>query len=207
MRNALLCVAVLLLQMTSTLAQTNPTPFDLGTGNYSFTQWDATNAARTYPPNMRLHTYSTTSSLTVVEPLALNYEMNADWDTTYSLISGARFNGLGVDGMSFLNTSSSAYSPFRFFGAMVLGLNTTNRQNIRVTWTGGTVAAQTRLYAIVLQYRVGTTDPWSTAILNATDTVQYKSSTTGNVQVMPTFTLPAICENQAVVQVLSLIHI
>jgi len=201
MRKLLLCVGLLLLQVASVIAQTNPTPFDLGTGTYSFTQWDATNAARTYPPNMRLHTFSTTSSLTVVEPLRLDYEMNADWDTTYSLISGARFNGLGADGMSFLNTSSSAYSPFRFFGAMVLGLNTTNRQNIRVTWTGGTVVSQTRLYAIVLQYRVGTSGAWSTAINNATDTVQYKSSTTGNAQAMPSFTLPAICENQPNVQV------
>lgn len=201
MRKLLLCFCLLFLQVAIATAQTNPTPFDLGSGNYSFTQWDATNPARTYPPNMRLHTYSTTSSLTVVEPLALNYEMNADWDTTYSLISGARFNGLGVDGMSFLNTSSSAYSPFRFFGAMVLGLNTTNRQNVRVTWTGGTVVSQTRLYAIILQYRVGTAGPWSTAIVNGTDTVQYKSSTTGNSAVMPTFTLPATCENQPVVQV------
>lgn len=201
MRKLLLCVGLLLLQVASVIAQTNPTPFDLGTGTYSFTQWDATNPARTYPPNMRLHTFSTTSSLTAVEPLRLDYEMNADWDTTYSLISGARFNGLGADGMSFLNTSSSAYSPFRFFGAMVVGLNTTNRQNIRVTWTGGTVVSQTRLYAIVLQYRVGTSGAWSTAINNATDTVQYKSSTTGNAQAMPSFTLPAICENQPNVQV------
>ncbi|MFN5866485.1 MAG: hypothetical protein ACK45R_05765, partial [Candidatus Kapaibacterium sp.] len=201
MRKFLLCCGVVLLHAVMMSAQTNPTPFDLSTGNYSFTQWDATNPARTYPPNMRLHTYSTTSSLTVVEPLALNYEMNADWDTTYNLISGARFNGLGADGMSFLNTSSSAYSPFRFFGAMTLGLNTTNRQNVRVTWTGGTVVSQTRLYAIILQYRVGTTGSWSTAIVNGTDTVQYKSSTTGNSAVMPTFTLPATCENQPVVQV------
>ncbi|MFM7774569.1 MAG: hypothetical protein ACKO9V_06965, partial [Candidatus Kapaibacterium sp.] len=201
MRKLILCFGLVCLQVAVAFAQTNPTPFDLGTGTYSFTQWDATNAARTYPSNMRLHTFSTTSTLTAVEPLALSYEMNADWDTTYNLISGARFNGLGVDGMSFLNTSSSAYSPFRFFGAMVLGLNTTNRQNIRVTWTGGTVVSQTRLYAIVLQYRVGTTDPWQTAIINGTDTVQYKSSTTGNSQVLPTFTLPATCENQPVVQV------
>ena len=201
MRKFLLCCGVVLLHAVMMSAQTNPTPFDLSTGNYSFTQWDATNPARTYPPNMRLHMHSTTSSLTVVEPLALNYEMNADWDTTYNLTSGARFNGLGADGMSFLNTSSSAYSPFRFFGSMALGLNTTNRQNVRVTWTGGTVVSQTRLYAIILQYRVGTTGSWSTAIVNGTDTVQYKSSTTGNSAVMPTFTLPATCENQPVVQV------
>ncbi len=182
-------------------AQTNPSPFDLSSGNYSFSQWDATNAAGTFPPSMRLHMYSTTSTLTVVEPLVLNYEMNSDWDAAYNIASGARFIGSGVDGLSYLNTSSSFYSPTRFAGAAVVGLNTTNRVNIRVSWTGGTVVPQTRFYAIVLQYRVGTTDAWTTAIQNATDTVQYKSnSTAGHSQAMPTFTLPSVCENQPNVQ-------
>ncbi len=195
------CTLLGLLVTKAAVAQTNPTPFDLSSGNYSFTQWDATNTAGTFPNNMRFHMYSTTSTLTVVEPLVLNYEMNSDWDLAYNVASGARIIGSGTDGISFLNTSSSAYTPTRFAGAAVVALNTTNRVNIRVNWTGGTVVPQSRLYAIVLQYRVGTTDAWSTAIQNATDTVQYKSNSTANhSQVMPTFTLPSTCENQAVVQ-------
>ncbi len=201
MRTFLLhCFAVCTLFGMVAFAQTNPTPFDLSSGSYSFTQWDNTNAAGTFPPNMRFHMYSTTSSLTAVEPLVLNYDMNSDWDAAYNVSSGARIIGSGVDGVSFLNTSSSIYSPTRFFGAAVVALNTTNRVNIRVNWVGGTVVSQTRLYAVVLQYRVGTTDAWSTAIQNGTDTIQYKSSTTGNSQSMPTFTLPSTCENQPVVQ-------
>jgi hypothetical protein len=42
-------------------AQTNPAPFDMSTGNYSFTQWDNTSAAGTYPANMVFHMTSNTS--------------------------------------------------------------------------------------------------------------------------------------------------
>ncbi len=192
---------IVVLSATLLQAQTNPTPFDLSQSNYSFTQWDATNPAGTYPPNMRIHMYSTSSGITTIEPLVLNYEMNSDWDLAYNLTSGARILGSGVDGISFNNTSSSSYSPPRFFGAAVLAISTSNRVNVRVNWTGGTVATQPRQYAIVLQYRVGTTDPWQTAILNGTDTVQYKVNTvSGHSAVQPTFTLPAACENQPVVQ-------
>lgn len=201
MKNILyLSLAFIVLLSIGGIAQTNPSPFDLSTGNYSFTTWDATSAARTYPTSMRFHTISMSTLVDTL--LKLNYEMNSDWDTVYNRTSGARIDGLGANGFSFLNTGSSPYSPVRMMGAAVLSLNTTNRINVRIGWNAGTVDVGQRLYAVVLQYRVGETGAWQTAIQNVTDTVQYKASTTaGNLVTMPTFTLPNNCENQPIVQI------
>lgn len=127
-------------------AQTNPSPFDLSTGNYSLSSWDATNPAGTYPPNMRFHRSNT-------QDPRLSTEMTADYTSAYNLTSGSRINGLGTNGFSFLNTGTNGN-----LGAAVLALNTTNQTNIRVTWTGGFVqiaGTTTREYHIVLQYKIG----------------------------------------------------
>jgi len=187
-------------------AQTYPTPYPLSSGTYSFTQWDATSAAQTFPSNMRFHTMSMSSLVDTL--LNLNYDMNSNWDTVYNRTSGARVNGKGTLGFSFINTGSSPYTPVRMMGSALLSLNTTNRVNVRVGWTGYTVATATtplRNYAIILQYRVGNTGAWSNATGNGgpTDTIQYKltTPTSGHTQIMPTFTLPSSCENQSEVQV------
>ncbi|MCX7909925.1 MAG: T9SS type A sorting domain-containing protein [Ignavibacteria bacterium] len=125
---------------------TYPTPFDLSTGNYSFTEWSATNPAGTYPTSMIFHRTSTQ------DPLLLT-EMTTNYTGAYNLTSGSRINGLGTDGVSFVNTSTAGN-----IGAAVLALNTTNRTNIQLTWTGGfwrIAGTTTREYRIRVQYRIG----------------------------------------------------
>lgn len=205
LRFYVLALLAMSLVTISSNAQTYPSPFPLTSGNYTFTQWDNTNAARTYPTSMRFHTLSMTSL--VDANLGLSFEPNSDWDTVYNRTSGARVNGRGTLGFSFINTSSSPYAPPRYLGGAVVSINTTNRVNIKVDWTGMTIASTLtgfRNYAIILQYRVGNTGAWSIATGSGgvTDTIQYKSTNpnTGHTQTMPTFTLPAACENQAEVQ-------
>lgn len=125
---------------------TYPTPFDLSIGDYSFTSWASTNPAQTYPPNMRFHRANT-------QDPRLTTEMTTDYTSAYNLTSGSRINGLGADGFSFINTGTNGN-----LGAAILALNTINRTNIRVTWTGGFVkilGTTTREYHIILQYRIG----------------------------------------------------
>lgn len=143
----LICLIILFSSIQPTYSQpTYPTPFDLSFGDYSFTTWAATNPAQTYPPNLRFHR-------TNQQDPQLATEMTTDYSSAYNLTSGSRINGLGADGFSFINTSRNGN-----LGAAVLAINTTNRTNIRVTWTGGFVkilGTTSREYHIILQYRVG----------------------------------------------------
>ncbi|MCS7000958.1 MAG: immunoglobulin domain-containing protein, partial [Candidatus Kapabacteria bacterium] len=180
-------------------SQTNPTPYNLSLGDYSLTSWDASNSAGTYPPNMIFHIFSRADNN--LQPDTT--QVIGDYTGSYNATSGTRINGLGVDGFSFTNTASPGN-----LGAAVLALNTQGRVNIRISWKAGTLSSTFtgfRHYSILLQFRVGTSGPWQTAIIG-TDTVQYNANIQGNTVVaetvtMPTFTLPSSCENQPVVQV------
>jgi hypothetical protein len=147
-RALLLCACTLALW-----AQSNPTPFDLSSGNYSLTEWDPNSPAGTYPPNMYFHRSN-------VQDPQLADEMTTDYTGAYNLTSGTRINGLGTDGFSFLNTATNGN-----LGAAVLALNTTGRVNIQVSWVGGTVATGAREYRIRLQYRIGTTGSFSDVLV------------------------------------------
>ncbi len=125
---------------------TFPTPFDLSTSNYQLTEWSASNPAGTYPTSMIFHRTSTQDPF-------LATEMTTNYTAAYNLTSGSRINGLGTDGFSFVNTSTSGN-----LGAAILALNTTNRSNIQVSWKAGfwrIAGTTTREYRIRLQYRIG----------------------------------------------------
>ena len=176
--------AFLLLAQAS-LAQTAPAPFALSGGDYTFLAWEATAPAGTYPASMRLHRGPGQDPALAAEP-------TADYTAGYALTSGTRINGLGVDGLSFANTGTNGD-----LGAAVVAVRTTGLSNVRVAWTGGTVAVGTRPYAIRLQYRAGT----SGAFADAPGPAEYvASATAGDVQTFSTV-LPADAANQAVLHV------
>lgn len=170
------------------LGQSNPTPFDLSSGDYSFTEWAATNPAGTYPPNMIFHRSN-------VQDPQLADEMVADYTGAYNLTSGTRINGLGTNGFAFLNTATNGN-----LGAAVVAINTTGRVNIQVTWTGGTVATGAREYRIRLQYRIGTTGSFTDVLAGGQPVEYVASQTAGHAQTFGPITLPAAVENQPVVQ-------
>jgi hypothetical protein len=202
----------LLFAMHQVQAQTIPAAFDLSTGNYTLTEWADTNAAGTYPANMAFHTD------TVLEAPVFN-ALN-DWTCPYNLIFRARINGENSGGISFTNTGTSqsntcqsgAATPSKFIGAAVVALNTTNRENIQVTWSGSMLSnytygaganAQTRFYQIQLQYAIGTNGQFTDVIGSVfdcnSDTITYKPS--GTTEIIPTATLPASCNNEPLVLV------
>lgn len=126
-------------------ATSRPSPFDLATGNYSFTNWPASSAAGTYPAHMLFRRGNSAST----DPL-LNDAADIDYTAGYNATSQTRINGLGNDGFSFLNTSSGTN-----LGAAVLALNTLGRTNITVGFTAGTITTTPRDFRIRLQYKVG----------------------------------------------------
>ncbi|KAB2908918.1 MAG: choice-of-anchor D domain-containing protein [Ignavibacteriales bacterium] len=163
------------------LAQTNPALFNLSTGAYSFTEWAAANAAGTYPANMKFHRTST-------QDPELGVEMSSDYTLAYNLATGPRINGLGAEGISFVNTGTSGN-----LGAATVGLNATGRENIKVYFTAQTKVVGARTYGLRLQYRIGN-GTW----LDVPGPVEYISSgTQGHSLAFGPLTLPAECNNQA----------
>jgi hypothetical protein len=197
----------------SAMAQTIPTAFDLSTGDYTFTEWADTSSAGTYPANMIFHTDS------IIEAPIFN--AISDWTCPYNLTARARINGENLGGVSFTNTGNpqsdlctgaGGTTLSKYCGAAVVALNTTNRENIQVTWSGSMLSsfiygngtnAQTRFYQIQLQYAIGangqfTDVPGSVFDCNS-DSVTYKAQNT--TEIVPTATLPFACNNEPVVLV------
>ena len=130
-------------------AQTNPAPFNLGGGNYFMGTWLGTQAAGTYPANMYFHSCARDSNPLLGDPTTANYA------GAYNLGSGNRFAGLGASGYSQFNYSKTPNT----IGASVLGLNSTGRTDIIVSWISRTWASG-NAYNIRLQYRISTVSPW-----------------------------------------------
>jgi hypothetical protein len=187
----------------------NPTPFLLDSGNYTFTQWDENSPAGTYPANMVFWTHATTDP-------DLNVEFIEDWSCLYNLTNRSRINGEGENGFSFVNTGNSQFTgvcdgsdPNQTegdtiengrSGAAVLALNTVDSQDIIVTWTGRTIAQNNRVYALRMQYRIGDGNGNPNIGWQDFDTpVEYISGATGDSQSFTTL-LPEIVENEAIVQ-------
>jgi hypothetical protein len=95
------------------------------------------------------------------DPL-LNDPMELDYQHAYNLSSKVRINGLGEDGISFLNTSLTQDDEHSgYLGAAVLAINTLGRENIKVLWKCSTISPAEREYAITFQYKIGTTGSYT----------------------------------------------
>lgn len=185
------------------LSQTNPTPYDLSLGSYSFTSWSSTSAANTFPTSMRFHT---TPTLDV--PLTGTFDR--DWTAAYNLSSNSRFVGLNADGIGFLNTSSTNTGQ-GFLGQAVLAINTINRTQIKVDWVGGFVniaGTSTRQYALRMQYRVGTTGSWNDVYDGSGNLAEYMNTNYITMGISTpvesksfSVILPSECDNQSNVQI------
>ena len=176
---------------------TNPTAFNLAGGNFSFDAWAATATAATYPTNMAFW-YTTDPSATGFDPLLPG---TLDYGCAYNLTGRPRFNGLGANGVSVISTGSPQYNncasgaadTTNYAGSIVAAINTTGRQNVRVTWFNELLNAPGRPFTFRLQYRNGING-------NFTDVpgpVEY--NTTGKLQgdtATITTTLPAALNNQ-----------
>jgi hypothetical protein len=167
----------------------------LSGGPYVFSEWAGTAAASRYPKAMRLY------QTDVLDP-GLTAEMTSPWTLPYNLTSRSRINGLGSDGLAFLNTGSVQTTPGAgFVGAAVVALDTTGTQDIRVTWKGGTMVPNERDYGIRLQYRVGDSGTFVDVLGPGDVPVEYlRNVAAGHTQVIGPVSLPVAAENQPLVE-------
>lgn len=189
---------LLLFITTGIIAQTNPAPYTLSGGNYTFTSWSSAAAAGTYPPNMtfQMTTDPTSGTYNILSATA------TDYNCAYNLPSRNRVDGQDVNGVSFIatgsglwdNCSSGTVSAARFAGTAILGLNSTGVTGINVIWTGRTISisdgATPRVFAMQLQYRLGATGNFT----NVAGAV-YTSGAVGSSATVSAV-LPAACENR-----------
>ncbi len=114
----------------------------------------------------------------------------------YTTTSRTRINGLGEDGISFINTGRG-----RDVGGALTAVDTTGLEAVRVRWLGGTILRNSRLYAIRLQYRLGHTGPFADVLKDGLP-VEYQAQADGHTQWFTPVELPAEAVNQPYVQLL-----
>ncbi len=133
--------------------------------DFSFTDWNSSNPAGTYPGFMRFHWSE--------NPSDSLFDVHADatglYDCGYALSNRPRITGLGEDGFSFLSTgnpqhndcSSSEASPTRYVGSASIALNTQGVSAAEMTWIAGLQSVGARQFAVRLQYRTSGSGPYS----------------------------------------------
>ena len=199
-------------------AQTNPAPYDLSVGTFTFTNWDSINPAGTYPLNMIFHTLGDQAPTD-------STAANGDWACAYQGLNGSRVMGKAAEGVAFRNTNNSQTSSCLsngtgpvYVGDATVALNTTNCENINVSWVGRMLNSfnfvntppnqVSRFYGIACQFRIGTTGnfynvPGNYLFKCNSDTVTYKPLGTADTL---TAILPDSCNNKPVVEVRWIYH-
>lgn len=197
----------MLLAFNEVNSQSNPEPFDLNSGPYTFNEWDETSEPGTYPENMMFHIFSNGDPILAEEPVG-------DWVCRYDIESRSRIVGLFDAGVGFINTGNTQDDQDRcgngpddvggYVGTAVVSLNATGREDINLSFTLGIVSQgggepTPRECAMTLQYRVGAGATW----MNLDDPIVFSSAgrEPGEFETYQDILLPSMCNNQPLVQV------
>ncbi len=160
-----------------------PEAHDLGQEDFSFTQWNNNHPDYAYPDNM-MFLQTDISDPGAAEPLLFPYfiphdDYNEDDHGTigypYNNTRRTRINGLGVGGVSFINTGRD-----RDLGGAMVAINTQGQTGLFIDFLAGTILENEREYAFRLQYRTGTEGPFLDVYHND-QPVEYVVSETGDI--------------------------
>lgn len=177
----------------------NPFPeaFSLDSCKYSLLSWNPNEAAGSYPNKMAFIYYSK------ADPELSDTNIGGLVSGQYGgLNSRTRINGLGEQGFSFINTGGPNENPgfpFGKLGGAILALNTNGIDSVQVSWTGRTIAANTRKYALQLMYRIGDVQAFNSF---SPPIIYFGNSSSGHSQVFENIVLPDTLLNQPYVQLL-----
>jgi hypothetical protein len=170
----------------------------------AFGAWDPEQPEYTYPPHM-LFLQSDISDPDLGKELLFAYyiphdDYHADDQGTigfpYNNTGRTRINGLGEDGVSFINTGRN-----RDLGGALLALDTRGIASANVSWLAGTLLQNSRVYALRLQYRLGHTEPFSDLLHNG-QVVEYIAGADGEVQLFENIELPSDLLGKEYIQLL-----
>ncbi|MFO7776337.1 MAG: chitobiase/beta-hexosaminidase C-terminal domain-containing protein [Candidatus Hydrogenedentota bacterium] len=170
-------------------------PHDLSQERYLFNEWEPASPAETYPPSMIFEQVQQ-------DDPGLATEMDGFWTLPYNLTSRTRINGLGPDGISFVNTGNAQDEDGAgYLGSARLALNTLGMEDIHVQWTAGTVLPNDRVYGLRPQYRVGASGPFQDLRDENGNPLEYiRNETPGHAQPFGPVTLPSELEDEPYVE-------
>ena len=182
----------------------DPEPYPMQQGPYRFEQWDENEPEGSFPSHM-LFLQSDRDDPRLGDEMTHRYHVpEPDYHSddagsegfVYRLSGRTRINGLGPMGISFINTGRG-----RDLGAAVLALDTRGMQDVEVAWTGGTLIANARVYALRLQYRIGLEGPFRDVADGQGEAVEYmRSDVAGHEARLGPTLLPLDAANQPYVQ-------
>lgn len=178
-----------------------PLSHKLSDGNYSFTNWAATSTAGTFPPSMAF------VSMVDEDPIITSTIGNGINKTNdfiqgaYNFSSGTRVNGLGENGVAFINTGNSNNAGYlgQKVGGALLAINTIGVTDAKVSWTAGTVTVNNQIYALRLQYRIGDSGAFKD-VLTSGNPEYVRNTIAGHSQAFAPTSLPADAIGQPYVQ-------
>jgi hypothetical protein len=182
----------------------NPEAVKLAETDYSFTSWEASNPEMTFPPHM-LFLQSGRDDPGLNEPLESVYFIPAEdyapddagnIGFPYRNSSRTRLNGLGIDGISFINTGRG-----RDLGGALLAVNTIGVDEFKAQWLAGTLLQNSRKYGLTLQYRIGYEGEFKTI-----PGADYQANNDGHQSVVGPLVLPADLYGKEYVQLLWRYH-
>ncbi len=180
-------------------------PHVLSKEDYLFDSWSPDNPEYTYPPSMYF-TQSTVNDPGIEDSVDVLYFIpeqeyaaadQAVIGFPYKTTSRTRIEGLGEDGIAFINTGRG-----RDLGAAVLSLDATDQTDIVVYWEASTLIPNFRTYNIRLQVKSSEASEWTDVLDENGDPVEYRrSDQAGHTQVFGPTILPDSLNN------LPLIHL
>ncbi|NLK40759.1 MAG: DUF1080 domain-containing protein, partial [Planctomycetes bacterium] len=185
-----------------------PAARTLRLGAFEFDSWSPDQPEHTFPDGL-LFLQSNTSDPGLDTPLEYAYFIPHDGEDSYHAndipdtvgypyrtTGRSRINGLGEEGISFINTGRQ-----RDLGGALTAVDTTGLDSAAVRWLGGTLEPNVRRYAIRLQYRIGWTGAFLD-VLSGGQPVEYLVQDKGHTEILGPIALPAEALEQPYVQLL-----
>lgn len=179
-----------------------PAPHVLDGANYLFAAWSPNEPAGTFPENM-IFLQSDRPDPDVEAPLLHPYSIAGfqgtgdDPDFPYAATSRTRVNGLGENGISFINTGRAEG---RDLGAALLAMDTRGVTDITLTFTLQTLQVNNRVYAIRLQSRTDPNAAWTDVLDEQNNPVVYERSSTAGQEQAFQIALPSTYEGHVNLQ-------
>lgn len=177
----------------------------LKAGDYVFDFWSPNEPDGSFPAHM-LFVQGTQDDAPPGTPMVHAYSIpESDYASSdqhnigfpYRNQSRTRINGLGMDGVSFINTGRG-----RDLGAAVLAIDTRETESPYLSWQASTIRVNSRVYHMRLQYRTCITKTWKNWVDADGHTVEYQRSThTGHSELFENLLLPEDAMNQEYVQI------
>ncbi|MGY6560760.1 MAG: SusE domain-containing protein [Luteibaculaceae bacterium] len=179
------------------VAQTNPAPFNLSTGSFTFNGF-AVGTITEYPAHTQGWSFAAEPTLVPTNNTLLPPAADRVLSTSTLADNAGGIRNEVEGGLSILNSGTN------HIGAFAIALNTLGRENITLSWVAEDIRdVDTRTSGLILQYRVGSEGNFTNV-----ENSLYTSNPTdfAPAQTFSDIVLPANANNQELVQVRFLYH-